>query len=185
MKYRSNSLQLHRLTITLLAILVTVSADGVFAKNRSETIDTLLTTIKEKSISEMTDGEFRYFFEYQKEIDDFNPCEDNFIKGIAQKEVKEMTKNEFEYFDEFILECDNVDPCSLKQYLQIKDKKPFDMTTNELEFYNGCTRECDDYMETYHPTKKQRRKKCFRIVGLGATVVGVMLGSVAYSLFKL
>ncbi|HEX2958833.1 MAG TPA: hypothetical protein VHO70_18505 [Chitinispirillaceae bacterium] len=54
------------------------------------------------------------------------------------------------------------------------------MTNNELEFYENCAVDCNKYMEKYHPTKKQRGKKCFRVIGLGATVVGVLLGSVAH-----
>ncbi len=112
MMCRVNGLRLHRLHMVLVPIMIVgVITGGTYAKKGIATNDTLLTTIKEKSIGDMTDGEFRYFFEYQKDIDDFNPCDDKFLKEVAQKEVKEMTQNEFEYFDEFILDCDNVDPC--------------------------------------------------------------------------
>lgn len=168
--------------ISLWAIIVLTSIDRTSARNRIITKDTLLTPILEKRIEEMTDGEFRYFFEFQKSIDDFNPCDDNFLKEVVQKEIKEMTQNEFEYFNEFILGCENVVPCSLKQYLLIKDKQPFYMTNNELEFFDECTDECQQYMEKYHPTKKQQRKKYFRIIGLSTSLaLGALLGSVSYA----
>jgi hypothetical protein len=170
--------------IILITIVVFVSAGPVCARNRIVKTDTLFANIQKKRICEMTDGEFRYFFEYQKDIDDFNACEDTFLKDFFQKEIKGMTQNEFEYFDEFILECENVVPCSLQQYLNIKDKQPFYMTNNELVFYDGCTRECNDYMEKYHPTKKQRRKKYVRIFVVStATVMGALLGGVIYALW--
>ncbi len=73
---------------------------------------------------------------------------------------------------------------SLQQYLQIKDKQPFDMTNNELEFYENCAADCNKYMEEYHPTKKQRRKKYRRIMGVStATVLGAVRGGIIYALW--
>jgi hypothetical protein len=160
-----------------------VLTNQVNARDRIVKTDTLLATIQEKRICEMTDGEFRYFFECQKDIDDFNPCDDKFLRDVFQKEIKDMTPNEFEYFDEFILECENVVPCSLKQYLNIKDKQPFYMTINELDFFNDCKSDCNKYMEKYHPTKKQKKKKCSRIFMLSTfTVIGALLGGIIYVL---
>lgn len=169
--------------VTLFTIVAFVSTGSICARDRIVKTDTLLATIQEKRICEMTDGEFRYFLEYQEYIDDFNPCDDKFLKDIFQKDIKDMTSNEFEYFDEFILKCDNVVPCSLQQYLYIKDKQPFYMTNNELVFFNDCKSDCDKYMEKYHPTKKQRGKKYFRIISLSTVVVlGAISGAVVYML---
>ena len=69
--------------------------------------DTLFQRISQKSISQMTDGEFRYFFPLQKNNKNYDRCHDPLLNELKKKLVSEMNQNEFDYFIEFVFSCFN------------------------------------------------------------------------------
>jgi hypothetical protein len=154
-------------------LIILVLCISVWSDKKICTSDTF-KNIQSKSISEMSDGEYRIFDDSDEKCIKCDPCKDKYITEIKDKSISQMTTNEYDYFSDHFWDCDSIKPCSLKQFIEIKDKKEIEMTNNEYDFYKDCKDECKSYQD--HHLHNSRRIWVGILLGLGGALVLVAAG---------